>query len=114
MRIVIDKDYCERKLLQESYEAKKPTYGVRAVNPYDKFIYAKGLKNINEAVESVYDLAFDPLFDECYSEIVECVDGKDELEGRATSIAKDWSIWQGRGREKRFLSPSWPSRNTIA
>lgn len=32
MRIVIDKDISEVKLLQEAYEKKMPTYKVMAVN----------------------------------------------------------------------------------
>ena len=73
MRIVIDKDCSEIQLLNESYELEKmlPDYKVLAVEADgEKFIYAKGLK-INEATEAVYDLAFDPNFDGCQSEIVE-------------------------------------------
>ena len=70
MRIVIDKDVNERKVLQESYEKNKPTYVVKAVNESDKFVYAKGL-TINEAKKTVCELATDPLFVECSAQVVE-------------------------------------------
>ena len=77
MRIVIDKDFNQRKLLQESYEKTKPTYKVCATNSDDRFIYATNLKNINEAVDATYDLVFDPIFDDCKYEICECSNGKE-------------------------------------
>ena len=77
MRIVIDKDFNQRALLQESYEKAKPTYKVCATNSEDRFIYATNLKNINEAVDATYDLAFDPIFDDCKYEICECSNGKE-------------------------------------
>lgn len=77
MRIVIDKDFNQRTLLQESYEKTKPTYKVCATNSEDRFVYATNLKNINEAVDATYDLAFDPIFDDCKYEICECLNGKE-------------------------------------
>lgn len=74
MRIVIDKDYPEIQKINESFQLEKllPTYKVRAVEADgEKFVYAKGLKKINEATDAVYDLAFDPTFDGCHYEIVE-------------------------------------------
>ena len=73
MRLVIDKDISEVKLLQESWEKSKPTYKVVAVNEADRFVYAKGLKSINEAVDAVYEAAWDGAFDDCHKEIVEIV-----------------------------------------
>lgn len=73
MRLVIDKDISEVKLLQESWEKSKPTYKVVAVNESDTFVYAKGLKNINEAVNATYDVAWDPEYNDCHKEIVEVV-----------------------------------------
>ena len=73
MRLVIDKDISEVKLLQESWEKSKPTYKVVAVNEADRFVYAKGLKSINEAVDAVYESAWDGAFDDCHKEIVEIV-----------------------------------------
>ena len=78
MRITIDKDSSERQVLQESYEEKLPTYVVKAVNENDKFIYAKGLKSINEAVNATYDIIWDKAFDDCSYEIHESVNGKDK------------------------------------
>ena len=75
MRIVIDKDVSEIKLLQESFEKSRPTYKVRAVNKDDKFIYAKDLKRIDEATTAVFDVAFDPAFSDCHSEIIEVSEG---------------------------------------
>lgn len=46
MRIVIDKDVSEIQQLNESWKKDRPTYKVLAVNKYDKFVYAKGLKTI--------------------------------------------------------------------
>lgn len=60
MKIVIDKDVSEVKLLQEAYEKKMPTYKVMAVNKDDKFVYAKDLRRINEACDAACDVAFDP------------------------------------------------------
>ena len=73
MRIEIDKDISEIQLLQESWEKSKPTYKVVAVNETDRFVYAKGLKSINEAVDAVYEAAWDGAFDDCHKEIVEIV-----------------------------------------
>lgn len=56
MRLTLDKDIAEIQLLQESWEKSKPTYKVLAVNNEDKFVYAKELKTINEAVNSVYEI----------------------------------------------------------
>ena len=73
MRIEIDKDISEIKLLQESWEKSKPTYKVVAVNEVDRFVYAKGLKSINEAVDATYEAAWDGAFDDCHKEIVEVI-----------------------------------------
>ena len=79
MRIVIDKDFNQRTLLQESYEKTKPTYKVCATNSDDRFIYATNLKNINEAVDATYDLAFDPIFDDCKYEMVAIFEGRENV-----------------------------------
>ena len=79
MRIVIDKDFSEVKLLQEAYEKKMPTYKVKAVNQYDRFVYATDLKTINEAGNAVFDIGFDPVFDDCVAEIVESFEGKERV-----------------------------------
>ena len=73
MIIEIDKDIPEIQLLQESWEKSKPSYKVVAVNETDRFVYAKGLKSINEAVNAVYDVAWDTDYDDCRKEIVEIV-----------------------------------------
>ena len=73
MRIVIDKDVSEIQLLQESWEKSKPTYKVVATNESDEFVYAKGLKKVTEAVNAVYDVAWDSKFDDCKTKIVEVV-----------------------------------------
>lgn len=79
MRIVIDKDVSEVQLLQEAYEKKMPKFKVRAVNSDDKFIYAKDLKRIDEACNAVYDLAFDPAFDDCEQELVVVSEGNERI-----------------------------------
>ena len=95
MRIVIDKDVSEVKLLQESYEKMMPTYKVRAVNKDDKFIYAKGLKNINEACAAVYDVVFDPSFDDCEQENVEVCEGNERIIWSSDSkVLAQESVWQ--------------------
>lgn len=71
MRIVIDKDVSEIQLLQESYEKSKPSYKVLAVENGEKFVYGTKIRNINEAVDAVYDIAWDENFNDCQSEIVE-------------------------------------------
>ena len=72
MRIVIDKDVSEIKLLQEAYEKRFPTYKVLAVETDgEKFVYAKDLKRIDEAVDAVYDVFWDRNFDNCQTRIVE-------------------------------------------
>ena len=73
MRLVIDKDVSEVQLLQESWEKSKPTYKVVAVNEKDNFVYAKGLKSIHEAVDAVYDVAWDGNYDDCHKQIVEVI-----------------------------------------
>ena len=73
MRIVIDKDMSEIQLLQESWEKSKPTYKVVAVNESDEFVYARGLKKVTEAVNAVYDVAWDDKFNDCNTKIVEVV-----------------------------------------
>ena len=73
MRIVIDKDVSEIQLLQESWEKSKPTYKVVATNESDEFVYAKGLKKVTEAVNAVYDVAWDDKFNDCKTKIVEVV-----------------------------------------
>ena len=81
MRIVIDKDYSEIKILNESFKGEKllPKYKVRAVEADgEKFVYAKGLK-FNEATEAVKDLAWDRNFKGCQAEIVESYRNKDTL-----------------------------------
>lgn len=99
MRIVIDKDVSEVKLLQESYEKMMPTYKVRAVNKDDKFIYAKGLKNINEACAAVYDVVFDPAFDDCEQEIVEVCEGNERIIWSSDSkVLVQESVWQEAGK----------------
>lgn len=77
MRLVIDKDYSERKLLQEAYENKLPTYKVLAVeSDGEKFVYGKGLL-VNEVSRALENLAKDGVFKGCKSEVVECTfDGK--------------------------------------
>ena len=98
MRIVIDKDVSEVKLLQESFEKSRPTYKVRAVNKDDKFVYAKGLKNINEACGAVYDVVFDPAFDDCEQEIVEVCEGKERiLWSSDDKVLVQESVWQEAG-----------------
>ena len=61
MRLVIDKDISEIQLLQEAYEKSRPSYTVMAVENGEKFVYGQKL-TFNEARETIYDLAFDPLF----------------------------------------------------
>jgi hypothetical protein len=95
MRIIIDKDIAEVQLLQEAYEKDMPTYKVRAVNQYDKFVYAKDLKKINEACDAVYDIVFDPAFDDCQQEIVEVCEGKERIiwsSDNKTLVQE--SVWQ--------------------
>ena len=77
MRIVIDKDYSERKLLQEAYEKELPTYKVLAVeSDGEKFVYGKGLL-VNEVSNALENLAEDGAFKGCKAEVVECsFDGK--------------------------------------
>jgi len=73
MRLIIDKDYPEIQLLQEAYEKQRTSYKVLAVENGEKFVYGKKL-TFNEARETIYDLAFDPLFgNEVDAEIVEVV-----------------------------------------
>ena len=79
MRIVIDKDVSEIQQLNESWKKDRPTYKVLAVNEDDKFVYAKGLKTINEAVKSVYDIKMQPIFDDCQPEIYEITSKGQEL-----------------------------------
>ena len=95
MRIIIDKDIPEVKLLQEAYEKSLPTYKVRAVNKNDKFIYAKDLKRINEACDAVYDVVFDPAFDDCEQEIVEVCEGKERIIWSSDDkVLVQESVWQ--------------------
>ena len=78
MRIVIDKDISEIQLLNEAYKKSKPTYKVMAVENGEKFVYGKEL-SFNEARESIFDLAFDPMFgNEIDAEIVEVVSESDQ------------------------------------
>ena len=71
MRLVIDKDYSERKLLQEAYENKLPTYKVLAVeSDGEKFVYGKGLL-VNEVSRALENLAKDGVFKRCRSEVAE-------------------------------------------
>lgn len=109
MRLVIDKDFNERTLLQESYDKKMPTYVVKAVNKLDKFVYAKGLKSVNEAVDAAYDLAYDSTFDDCSAEIVEVVEGKENviwtyesglITEAASTSATGKSNGSGKGKNK--------------
>ena len=71
MRIVIDKDISEIQLLQEAYEKGKPSYKVLAVENGETFVYGTKLRNIKEAVNAIYDIAWDENFNDCQSEIVE-------------------------------------------
>lgn len=70
MRIELDKDISEIKLLQESWEKSKPSFKVVAVNECDRFVYAKDLKTINEATDAVYAAYNDNTFSDCSIEIV--------------------------------------------
>lgn len=63
----------EIQLIQESWEKSKPTYKVVAVNESDEFVYARGLKKVTEAVNAVYDVAWDDKFNDCNTKIVEVV-----------------------------------------
>ena len=95
MRIIIDKDISEVKLLQESFEKSRPTYKVMAVNKDDKFVYAKDLKRINEACDAVYDVVFDPAFDDCEQEIVEVCEGNERIIWSSDSkVLVQESVWQ--------------------
>ena len=71
MRIVIDKDVSEIQMLNESWKKDRPTYKVRAVNADDKFVYAKGLKTLNEAANVMRDMLHDKMFSDCHPEISE-------------------------------------------
>lgn len=44
MRIELDKDISEIKLLQESWEKSRPTYKVLAIENGEKFVYGKDLR----------------------------------------------------------------------
>lgn len=70
MRLVIDKDISEIKLLHESWEKSRPTYKVLAIENGEKFVYGKQLR-FNEAINAVHDVAWDVNFNDCQSEIVE-------------------------------------------
>lgn len=84
MRIVIDKDYPDRKLLQEAYEKKLPTYKILAVeSDGEKFVYGKELL-VNEVGNVLDALQGDQVFKGCQAEVVECsYDGK-----------KKTSVWE--------------------
>ena len=84
MRIVIDKDVSEIQKMNESWKKDRPTYKVLAVNESDKFVYAKGLKTVNEAVNSVYDIKMQSIFDDCHPEVYEVTSKGQEL------------LWSGR------------------
>lgn len=86
MRIVIDKDYPQIRLLQESYEKKLPTFKVKAVNESDKFVYARDLVSIDEATKAALDLAWDKAFQDCEGEIVMVAEGKEH------------TIWSSAGK----------------
>lgn len=84
MRIVIDKDVSEIQQMNESWKKDRPTYKVLAVNESDKFVCAKGLKTVNEAVNSVYDIKMQSIFDDCHPEVYEVTSKGQEL------------LWSGR------------------
>ena len=103
MIITIDKDSNERKILQESYEAKLPTYSVKAVNDNEKFIYAKGLKSINEAIDATYDLAFDKAFDDCKYEIYASINGESNViwsSEKGVLISESTVLAEANGKNK--------------
>lgn len=86
MRIELDKDISEIKLLQESWEKSKPSFKVVAVNECDSFVYAKNLKKIDEATDSALDMAWDKTFEDCSAQIV------------VTKNGKDATIWSSDGK----------------
>lgn len=97
MRIVIDKDISEVKLLQESWEKSKPTFNVIAIENDEKYVYGKKL-TFNEAIDTTYDLAFDPMFGDCNVEIIS-----------ETSNKEQQFIWSSD--EKRMMSEAAKKTN---
>lgn len=71
MRIVIDKDVSEIQKINESWKKDRPTFKVLAVNKYDKFVYAKDLKRVYEAVSAVSDMLHEEAFYDCQPEVYE-------------------------------------------
>lgn len=71
MRIVIDKDVSEIQKINESWKKDRPTFKVLAVNKYDKFVYAKDLKRINEAARAMSDMLHEEAFYDCQPEVYE-------------------------------------------
>ena len=71
MRIVIDKDVSEIQKINESWKKDRPTFKVLAVNKYDKFVYAKNLKRVDEAVDALREMIHDEAFYDCQPEVYE-------------------------------------------
>ena len=109
MRIVIDKDISEIQLLNEAYKKSKPTYKVMAVENGEKFVYGKEL-SFNEARNSIFDLAFDPMFGNIDAEIVEVVSESDQRtiwSSDSKTIVKESTMFEadnnnGGGEKKGF------------
>ena len=95
MRIVIDKDISEIQTLNEAYENSKPKYKVLVIENGEKFVYGKSLK-IDEAVDAIYDAAFDPMFGKIEQELVEVFEGSER------------TIWSSDNKVKVFESALVP------
>lgn len=114
MRLVIDKDYPEIQILQESYEKNKPSYKVLAVENGEKFVYGKGLK-FNEARNTLFDLAVDENFDVQSVEISECVGESEKIiwsSDEKTLVQESTMVKEGFGD---WLSGVWKSiKDTVS
>lgn len=110
MRLVIDKDISEIQLLQEAYERSRPSYTVMAVENGEKFVYGKKL-TFNEARETLYDLAFDPLFgNEVDAEIVEVVSESSPRTIWASdqkTIVKESAMFEADGKDGEKKQGLW-------
>ena len=92
MRIKIDKDFNERKVLQESFDAKRKAYRVLAMNgKSDKFTYGRSL-TISEARNAILDLAKDEKFKDC--------DKCQIVESYGLKMNKMRVIWEGSAKEE--------------